>query len=493
MPDPRRRDLLLTVSNRGPVEHRWQDTGAVESVPGQGGLATALRVAAQLHPTVWLSSPLSPVDRLIAQGKCALPPGASASRFVLTDPAAYDLFYGRFCNEVLWFLQHGLPWPADLDSEAREESWRGYLEVNEAFADAIIDELDSGRIRAVMFHDYHFYTAPRLVRDARPDAYLQHFHHIPWPQPAEWDRLERPIVASICGGLLANDSVVFQTAQSAKNFVLTCQATLPHLRVDIREGTIVGGGRTTRVWSNGISVDPEELREVAATAEFSRFRWLLRPGSGQKTIVRVDRLDITKNVVRGFEAYRLLLRDHPELREKVHFLAVLVPSRSDIDSYREYQDASHAIARQINREFGNHHWTPVKLIFENNRTQGLAAMSLYDVLLVNPVADGMNLVAKEGPLINTHDGVLVLSKRAGAYEGLAPAVIGIEPADVEGTAAALYHALTMPASERHDLAAHLRALVRAHDLRGWFRMLLDDIERNAPLPASSPTSKSTAA
>jgi trehalose 6-phosphate synthase len=483
-PQTARGERLLTVSNRGPVEHHWNAEGEIETVGGQGGLATALRVAAQFQPTTWLSSPLTEVDVLIARGKVEPPSGNAASHFVLTPPEAYDLFYGRFSNEVLWFLQHSLPWPQDLTEDARLDAWEnGYLPVNRAFAEAVVDELESGAFRAVMLHDYHFYAAPAIVRKARPKAYLQHFIHIPWPGPEEWERLEALIVEAICEGLASNDSVVFQTNESASNFLRTCKAYL-NCEIDLARGTLKFNGRKVRAWANAISVDPEELEEAAASPDFSRYRWLLRPAPGQKTIMRVDRLDVTKNVLRGFEAYRKLLTDHPELHGEVQFLALLVPSKSDIPAYKQYQEESHALVAEINRQFGRARWKPIRLIFEHNRVQALAAMSLYDVLLVNPVADGMNLVAKEGPMLNDHNGVLVLSKKAGAYEELAPAAIGIDPTDVAGTADVLYQALMMPARERQEKAKRLKDIIRAHDLRDWFAALMgEDIDRHAPLPA----------
>jgi trehalose 6-phosphate synthase len=481
-----RRQRLLTVSNRGPVQYEKTDEGHVVGVPGQGGLATALRVAAELRPMTWLSSPMTAVDRQIAEGRCLPSDGPLASRFVPTDPAAYDLFYSRFSNQVLWFLQHGLPLPENLSEASRLAAWQdGYLTVNRAFADAVLDAMGTDRPAPVMFHDYHFYTAPRLVKEARPDAYVQHFIHIPWPGPKGWQRLDRATVAAICDGLLGNDSLVFQTPTDARAFLDTCTAYLASARVDLGAGEVELADHTTRVWANAISVDPGELEEEAASTEFSRYRWLLRPGPYQKTILRVDRLDPTKNVVRGFEAYRLLLDQHPELRERVHFLAALVPGRSDIPSYQDYQSEAAALVAEINRRYGNHRWRPINLIFEHNRTQALAAMSLYDVLLVNPVADGMNLVAKEGPMLNGHDGVLVLSRRAGAWNELAEGALAIDPEDVPGTADALYQALTMSSPERRQRALALRKVIRDHDLRCWFTALTDDIDRNSPTLATT--------
>jgi trehalose 6-phosphate synthase len=314
---------------------------------------------------------------------------------------------------------------------------------------------------------------------------MQHFVHIPWAEPEHWRRLESEVLVALCEGLLANDSLVFQTQPSVRNFLLTCREALPEARVDLQAGTVQHNGHETRVWSNGISVDPKELEEAARTAEFSRYRYLLRSDPGQKTIVRVDRLDPTKNVLAGFRAYEQLLAGHPELQGTLSFLALLVPTKSDIETYRRHQEEAQALAQSINAKYGTPHWKPIRVYFEHNRMQALAAMSLYNVLLVNPVADGMNLVAKEGPMLNAHDGVLVLSRTAGAHEELGCGTISIDPADVAGTSAALYQALTMPATERRERAARLRAKVRQHDLRDWFRTLLADIEGHTPVPAVS--------
>jgi trehalose 6-phosphate synthase len=455
-------------------------------VPGQGGLSTALSAAASLYPTTWLSSPLTVVDRMIADKLITPEATDNVSHFVTTDATAYELYYGCFANEVLWFLQHGMAWPAELTKERRLHAWtNGYAAVNEAFANTIAEELETGAYRAVMFHDYHFYLAPRLVRRARPDVYMQHFVHIPWAPVQEWMRLEEDIAEALCDGLLANNSLVFQTGASVRGFLETCEAFLPDARIDTAEGIVTYEGQETRVWSNGISVDPLELDAAAASPEFSRYRYLLRADPGQKMIVRVDRLDPTKNVLRGFEAYAKLLEKHPELREKVYFLCLLVPTKSDIEVYRRHQDEAHELASAINERFGTQHWKPIHVYFEHNRMQALAAMSLYDVLLVNPIADGMNLVAKEGPMLNQHDGVLVLSRTAGAYEELGCGSIGIDPKDVDGTATALYQALTMDPLEKRDRSRKMRQTVLNHDLRAWFRVLLRDIEDNAPVSAIS--------
>jgi trehalose 6-phosphate synthase len=477
---------LLTVSNRGPMEFHLAEDGELTAIPGSGGLATALRAAASITPMTWLSNPMTPGDRAIASGECDSAGAHAAAHFVLTDPREYELFYGAFSNEVLWLIQHDQPWPESLDAAARAESWHeGYIPVNQAFANAVVAEVDTGEYRAVMFHDYHFCLAPAMVREQRPSIYLQQFIHIPWPKAEVWERLEQPILQAICEGLLGNDSLVFQTPESSRNFLLTCRSNLPEAAINMRTGTIALNGRVTRVWADGISVDPEELAHEAASPDFARYRYLLKPEHGQQTIVRVDRLDPTKNVVTGFQAFEHLLETYPDMRGRVTFMAFLVPSKSAIDSYKRYQDEAIEYAEKINRRFGSVHWKPIQVSYENNRTRALAAMSMYDVLLVNPLADGMNLVAKEGPMLNDHGGVLVLSREAGAYAELASGCIGIEPTSYENTAAALYWALTMPPAERREMNVRLRQIIRKHDLRAWLEELLADIEENAPIAETS--------
>ncbi len=477
---------LLTVSNRGPREYYRDESGKMIFAPGQGGLATALRVAAQLHPTTWLSSTMTPLERQIATGEVSVAEMNGTARFLATTPEQYELYYGVFANQVLWFLQHGLTLPEELTQKRTRDAWKnGYEAVNTAFANKVIEELDTGNYRAVMFHDYHLYLAPAMVRRSRPNAYLQHFVHIPWPEPDAWRQLDPEMLRGIVGGLLGNDSLVFQTPDDARNFLCTCEDVLPLFGIDHDDGIVRSTNHTTRVWSDGISVDPAELAEAEASPDFARYRVLLRSDPGVKTILRVDRVDPSKNVVRGFEAYEKLLAEHPELHGKVNFLALMVPSKMEIEAYARYREETRNIVASINRRFGNLHWKPIRVLFEHNRLQALAAMSLYDVLLVNSVADGMNLVAKEGPMLNQHNGVLVLSKRAGAYNELCCGAFGIDPMDVDATAEALYEALSLPMAERRERRAALTEVIRRHDLKSWFSTLLADVERHAPARATS--------
>jgi trehalose 6-phosphate synthase len=283
-------------------------------------------------------------------------------------------------------------------------------------------------------------------------------------------------VRRICAGLLANDSVVFQTEASVEAFLATCHAYLgDRALVQTRQGSVEYLGQTTFVWSNPISVDAAELAELRGSERLEKYRETLIAREGVKTIVRVDRLDPAKNVADGFEAYDLLLRRHPELHGKVRFLSFLVPSRGGICEYRDYASRVLALAESINRRHGSEDWQPVQVFHENNRLQALAALTLYDVLLVNSIADGMNLISKEGPLLNERDGVLALSNTVGSFDELQQGALRVNPFDIVDTATALYEALTMCPDERRTRAEALRTAISGHQTSDWLRQQLRDL------------------
>jgi len=283
------------------------------------------------------------------------------------------------------------------------------------------------------------------------------------------------MVREICDGLLANDTVAFQTDEDVENFLATCRAYLgSRAQVWERRGEVEYRGQSTTAWSNPISVDVQELEDLSATPEVRAFaRQVAFPG--EKVIVRVDRLDPSKNVLRGFQAYARLLERNAKLHGKVRFLAYLVPSRESIEEYSCYASETMQLVDEINARFGTRTWQPIVLFHQQNRLQALAGLTRYDVLLVNSVADGMNLVCKEGAILNERNGVIVLSETAGAFEQLRNAVLGVEPLDVEGTALALERALSMNAREKAEMAEDLQRAVRSHQVQDWLRLLLRDL------------------
>lgn len=487
------RSHLLIVSNRGPVEHYVDDGGRLRRRSTGGGVATALASVPASMPTTWIAGAAGPLDRMLAADDRAVQlEQGRRLRLVAPPPEVYDLFYGTFCNPILWFLQHslwahlGLPNPREQAVHAWE---RGYLPANQAFAEAVADELrDGGHPSRVMLHDYHLYVAPLFIRDLCPGTALQHFIHIPWPGPEAWQELPLVISQSICEGLLANDRVVFQTQSSVDNFLLTCRAFLPDAQVDFSGRTVVHRQRSTRVWANPISVDVPDLRSRVSSAEARPYYEKLACDTGERTIVRVDRLDPSKNIKTGFRAFDLLLHKHPEWVGRVKFLAFLVPSRTGIPEYRAHAREVFEMVEDINARHGKAGWTPIRVFHEHNRLQALVGMALYDVLLVNSVADGMNLVSKEGPVVNLRDGALVLSATAGSFAELSEGALLVWPQDVEGTGEALHAALSLPEAQRRERARRLRQAVLRHDLDRWFRLQLQDlvdIETAGPVPVGA--------
>jgi trehalose 6-phosphate synthase len=442
---------LIVVSNRGPVTYERVGGERVER-RGGGGLATALRGLRQRHDVTWIASAMTDEDRAVATE------GGGEVVLIAHDPAAYDRYYNVVANPMLWFIQHAL-WPrATRPSLGRDfhEAWRdGYVRVNEAFAVAVVAELDNKPDAEVLFHDYHLYLAPALVRAARPDARLSHFVHIPWP--TDWSVLPEPMRRAVHEGLLANDVVGFHTERWARNFETSC-------------ADLCGGIGRTRVAHHAISIDVAEFEELAGgDAVRAEAAALPRP---EKLIVRVDRTDPSKNIVRGLRAFELLLDVHPEWQGRVQLLALLDPSRQSIPEYADYAQAIEETAREIGERFPG----AIDLRIDDNFARSVAAYLRYDVLFVNALYDGMNLVAKEGALVNERDGVLVLSENAGAHAELGDWAITVNPFDLWGQAEALHEALTMEPGERRRRAEALRAQVREHDVGQWIDSLLGDLE-----------------
>lgn len=480
------RRKLIVVANRGPVSYQRSPAGERIARRGGGGLVTALRSLLARHEVTWIASAMSEEDRVVAGehgGEAADESARDGSRYrirlVAPDPSAYDWYYNVVANPTLWFLQHymwGLPYAPDLDLGLHNAWFNGYLPVNEAFAAATVAELERDPGAAVFFHDYHLYLTPKLVRAQRPDALTTHFIHIPWPQSDYWHVLPEHLRRAIHEGLLANDVVGFHTARWKRNFLRACEDILD-ADVDVAASTVTYDGRTTLVTSHPIGVDPAEFDELKDTPDVLEQERLIVERRPEFLVVRVDRTDPSKNIVRGFRAFALFLDLHPELQGRVTMLALLDPSRQDVPEYSEYLAAVQREARAVNDRFQQEGWLPIDLQVADNFAQSVAAYKQYDALLVNAVFDGLNLVSKEAPLLNGRDGVLILSENAGASEELAEWALTVNPFDVYGQAQAIYAALAMPADERRRRLEATRAHVRENDLTAWIAAQLADLDR----------------
>lgn len=394
------------------------------------------------------------------------------------EPGAHQDFYAVIANPLLWFIQHNL-WDHGLDPDITEREWnawnQGYVAVNERFARALVDVHDVPRNSVVMVHDYHFYLVPEMVRAARSDLFVHHFTHIPWPQPDAWRLLPPAMRDAVFRGLLGADVVAFHTERYVRNFLLGCEELLGAY-VDFRHGTVRFGGREIAVRYYPISVDEASLRAAAASGEVAERRAELSAGRADKLVLRVDRTDPSKNVVRGFEAFARMLELHPELRGRVTFLALLQPSRQDVPQYAEYVERIHEIVREVNGRFGTPEWTPIDLHLRDDFPSAVAGYTMFDVLMVNPVFDGMNLVAKEALLVNEMGGVLMLSENAGAHAELGAVALTLHPFDIEQQATALYEALTMPMAERLERQQIGAEIVRTNSVQKWLQHQLNDID-----------------
>jgi trehalose 6-phosphate synthase len=477
---------LIVVSNRGPVSFARDEDGKRVPRRGGGGLVTALRSLVAHHDVTWIASAMTDEDRVVAResggeaiGEVARDGSPYRLRLVAHDATAYDWYYNVVANPTLWFLQHylwALAYAPDINPGVHHAWDEGYVPVNRAFADAVLAELDERPDASVFFHDYHLYLAPRFVRDARPDASLAHFVHIPWPEPNLWRVLPERIRTAIHDGLLANDVVGFHAHRWRRSFLRSSRDLL-EADCDF-DGSICshGDGRTF-VAARPISVDASEFEELAESDPVLRLEEELESKRSEILILRVDRTDPSKNVVRGFHAFEFYLDAHPEMHGRVGMLALLDPSRQDIPEYAEYLGAIQRAARVVNDRFQRNGWTPVDLRIEDNFPLTVAAYKQYDVLLVNAIYDGLNLVAKEGPLVNEQDGVLILSENAGAHEELGPWALSVNPFDIEEQARAIDEAIRMGLDERRARLGAIREHVRTHDVGAWLGTQLEDLDQ----------------
>src|SRR5215510_2925453 len=392
MADRRR---LIVVSNRGPVTYQ-RDGDERVARRGGGGLVTALRSLVEHHDVTWIASAMSEEDRAVAAegGDRAVEERSRDGsvfrlRLVAHEETAYDWFYNVIANPMLWFLQHylwQLAYTPSIDIALRNAWDEGYARVNEGFAEAVLEELEEQPEAAVFFHDYHLYLAPRMVRERAPDALLAQFVHIPWPQTDYWHVLPDSIRRAIHEGVLANDVIGFHTHQWRLNF-MRAASDVAGADANFVDGEVDYGGRRSLVTVHPISVDPAEFDELAGSEEVVAAERELVERRPEQLVLRVDRTDPSKNIVRGFRAFGLLLERHPELHGRVGMIALLAPSRQDIPAYAEYLTDLEAAALDVNERFGRDGWQPVELDIADDFLRSVAGYKQFDVLFANPVFD----------------------------------------------------------------------------------------------------------
>ncbi|MBK3584635.1 trehalose-6-phosphate synthase [Streptomyces microflavus] len=446
---------VLVASNRGPITYTLGEDGTLDAKRGGGGLVSGLSA---VDDKLWVCAALGDGDReAVRRGV-----GEPGVRMLDIDAEVHADAYNGIANSVLWFVHHLLyqtPVEPVFDAEFRRQ-WASYETYNRAFARALAEEAGPGA--AVLVQDYHLALVPGMLRELRPDLRIGHFSHTPWAPVDYFRLLPDDIGEQLLRGILGADRAAFLTRRWADAFISCCTE-------------ILGGTGRTRIGVHGLGADADFLRRRSQEADVDERMAALREqvGEGRKTIVRVDRTELSKNIVRGLHAYRTLLETHPEWRERVVHVAFAYPSRQDLAVYRDYTAAVQTLATEINGAYGTESWTPVLLHVNDDFARSLAAYRLADVALVNPIRDGMNLVAKEVPVVSDHGCALVLSREAGAYEELGEDAIVVNPYDVVGTAQALHEALSMSAEERTGRTKRLAEAATALPPQQWF---LDQLE-----------------
>ena len=473
----------IIVSNRAPYEP--EAGGGFRR--GSGGLVTALLSLAEATQAPWVACARTRRERRLASdpdGCRVVPRGRPPLKVHYVDSGAdrYESYYSVIANPLLWFIQHYL-WELGrepvIDVRVHHAWERGYVEVNHLLAERVVElAARTDRAPLVMTQDYHLYLLPGYIREQLPTATLQHFVHIPWPTAEYWKVLPDAMRNAIFQGLLGNDVVGFQTPRDVSRFLAGCEELLG-LRVDYQEQAVLHRGRVVWVRSYPISIDVEAMERLSLSAPVRSEEARVQSWNIEKLIVRVDRTDPSKNVPRGFATYERLLRSHPELVRRVQFWAFLQPSRQDVAVYRDYLRSIMSTAERINARLGTSDWLPIRLELGENIHRAVAAYRNYDVLLVNSIYDGMNLVAKEGSLLNRKNGVLVLSENAGSWYELGEHSIVVNPFDIEAGAQGLYRALSLPREERSRLSEQLRHAVRSYEISGWIQRQLADLNELA--------------
>jgi trehalose 6-phosphate synthase len=446
-------DNLLVLSNRGPISYGRDPAGSLQAKRGAGGLVVTLGPGVVRDGALWMACAATDDDRDAARLGLE---GAGGFRYrpVPVDQADYQGYYDVVANQSLWFALHGL-W--DLPRRPRFDrywwaAWDRFKKVNEQMAVAAAETAATGA--TVLVQDYQLALVPGLLASHRPDVRTASFIHTPWCSPQEFSVLPDEVGAAVLSGLAGGGACGFHSPRWAEAFAACCRQHL---------------GREPNLFVSPAAADLRDLRQVAASDACQRelTRLDLEVGD-RKLIVRVDRIELSKNVLRGFWAFDELLERRAELRGNVVFAAMVYPSRLGLAEYQAYGQEVQALAARLNAKWATPDWTPIMLDPEDNYPRSVAALRRSDVLLVNPVRDGLNLVAKEGPLVNERDGTVVLSRQAGAWDELQKHAMGVNPFDISGTAAALGRALELAPAERAERAEGLRQAAVATSPLDWF-------------------------
>jgi trehalose 6-phosphate synthase len=473
---------LIVVSNREPYEHNVVD-GRVVCQRTDGGLVSALDPVLTRLGGTWVAWGSGAADKE-ARGQAdgiSVPPDSPAYRLqrVSLEPTVVKNGGQGYANQVLWPLCH-----VTLDRVSyRKAFWAGYEALNRRFADSVLRELGK-RPASVWVHDYHLGLLPAMIKQDSPDTTICLFWHVPWPGPDVFRIL--PERLELLDGLLAADCLTFQTSSYATAFA-DCVKEFLDVSVDPSNAVVLYRGHKTRLTARAISVNFSQFSDLAKSTEaqevMARVRLRLGVPRGVRIGLGIDRLDYTKGLMKRLWALKDFFGRYPEYRGKFTFLQVAIPTRNNVEAYRQYRDLIRQTVTEINERFGtpadhkNRGWKPIEYIEGRVTPHTLAAYyRMADLALVSSVYDGMNLVAKEYVASQVDEtGVLVVSHLAGAAEELRGALV-VNPYDQEGMADSIRRALEMPENERRERMRLMRLHLSTHDIYHWAESCLRDVD-----------------
>ncbi|MBI5680034.1 MAG: trehalose-6-phosphate synthase [Methanobacterium sp.] len=476
---------LIVASNRGPVEfHKYNSK--IEMKRGAGGLVSTLLPLMENLNGIWIASVMTPGDVEIAKrfpdNKVPIPNEDPKFwvPFVVVDSDRYECYYSVISNPLLWFIQHYMwnsPYTPTIDDKTHQSWKHGYVHMNKKFAEKVVAESKKNEKEPlIMLQDYHLYLCPTYIRKKMKDIFLSQFIHIPWPQSEYFSIIPEYMRKAIIEGLLSTNILGFHLPRYVTNFIQTCEEYTDE--VDYDNGIIWHNGQATHVKSYPISVDHEGIKGLANSPKVLEKEKLIKEIKGEYFLFyRTDRIDLSKNIIRGFEAYELFLHKYPQYHGKVKFLTTGKPTRQQIREYHNYYYDVIDIIENINVKYATDDWKPIEWIFKADYNLVVAAFKNYDCIIVNPIADGMNIVPKESSAVNESQGTVILSEKAGCFEELKEHVLAVNPYDVSQTAEAYHQAIEMSKNERTQRLENLKEITAQRTIYHWISEQFTDFEK----------------
>ncbi len=469
---------LFVVSNREPYMHVFNERDkSINVLVPASGVVTALEPVLRACNGTWIANGSGSADREVvdAQDRLRVPPdhpSYTLRRVWLSDEEDRG-YYEGFSNEGLWPLCH----IAHTRPVFRPEDWLQYQKINRRFADAVLQEMKGAESPILLAQDYHFALLPRMVKEARPDARVAIFWHIPWPNPevfgiCPWQR-------ELVDGLLGADLIGFQIQTHCNNFLETVDRAVESL-TEWDRFAVNRQGHITRVRPYPISVAfPENSHAINETRSAGAERAGLCAELGIEASllgVGVDRVDYTKGILERFRAIERFFDLNPAYQRRLTFVQIGAPSRTAIERYKSFLDEVTAEAERINARFQSPKWKPIVFLKKHHSHEEIARYyHAASFCMVTSLHDGMNLVAKEFVASREDErGVLILSTFAGAAHELSDALL-INPYDVSQLAEAIHRALEMPETEQALRMERMRHNVREHNVYRWAAHLLSDL------------------